>query len=485
MLPGNRTGDITRKDDLLKYCLRSIQIQNLFFLSILFSQTNLRYNVKVMLSRVFRLKWGFTVNEIISGMINNAFFVFFPIFLYYLFYHQGKDRFFNNDKFILTVLFSISVALCIFFPYQFVVTEDYLFDLRQVPLIIGTLYGGYIVGAVLFIVSAVARLIIGGDGVYIALLNQFAIFAFVPLFRSAYFKLVHKKRIVMITIISAGSLAFNAIAGKIIFNDPFLDSLDLWFILLLNQSVFIILTTIVIERIIKNNYIEQNMQKHEKLEVISHLSASISHEIRNPLQVIKGFIQLLNAKEYDREKQKEFYQYMNEEIESAERIISDYLMFAKPTFDDQETISVEREIEKAISIIQPYANLSSISIQYSGLDDDHLIDCDQQRFKQVLINIARNSIEAMDGGGKLTFQVKDDMHHVLVNIHDTGRGMSEEEIIRLGEPYYSNKATGTGLGMMVVYSILKNIHATIEVDSVPEKGTKFHIRIPISKNQVN
>lgn len=423
------------------------------------------------------------MNEILSGMINNAFFVFFPIFLYYLFYHQGRDRFFNHDKLILTILFSISVTLCMFFPYQFLVTEDYLFDLRQVPLIIGTLYGGYIVGAVLFVVSAVVRLIIGGDGVFIALLNQFAIFAVVPLFRKAYFKLVHRKRIAVITMISAGSLTFNAVAGALLFNDPLLEVLDMWFILLLNQSLFIILTTIVIERIIKNNYIEQNMQKHEKLEVISHLSASISHEIRNPLQVIKGFIQLLHTKEYDREKQKEFYQYMNEEIESAERIISDYLMFAKPTFDDQETISVEREIEKAVSIIQPYANLSSVSIQYTGLASDHLIDCDQQRFKQVIINIARNSIEAMEGGGKLTFKVKADKDHVLVIIADTGKGMTGEEVIRLGEPYYSNKATGTGLGMMVVYSILKNIHGTIEVNSVPDKGTEFYIRFPKSMKQ--
>ncbi|ADH99539.1 integral membrane sensor signal transduction histidine kinase [[Bacillus] selenitireducens MLS10] len=423
------------------------------------------------------------MTDMISGMINNAFFVFFPIFLYYLFYHQGKERFFNDDRLALSILFSISITFSMLFPYQFLPGEDYLFDLRQVPLIIGTLYGGYIVGIVLFTVSAVVRVLIGGEGVSIALINQFAIFALVPLLRPYYFKLKHHLRIFTVATISVISIIFNSIFGYILFNDPLFEILDVIGILIINQAVFIVLTTIVIERIIKNNYIEKNMQKHGKLEAVSHLSASISHEIRNPLQVIKGFIQLLDAKEYPREKQKEFYQHINDEIESAEKIINDYLMFAKPTFDYQVTISVEKEIKKAVSIIQPYAHFHSVTVKEPILVGDHIIRCDEHRFKQVIINIARNCIEAMGPGGELVIDVFGGKDSVQIEIKDNGKGMTTEQIARLGEPYFSNKTSGTGLGMMVVYSILKNIGGAIDVQSVPGEGSIFTLSFPLNDQQ--
>lgn len=420
------------------------------------------------------------MTDMISGMINNAFFVFFPIFLYYLFYHKGKERFFNDDRLALSILFSVSIIFSMLFPYQFLPGEDYLFDLRQVPLIIGSLYGGYIVGAVLFTVSAVVRVLIGGDGVSIALVNQFAIFALVPLLRPYYFKLKHNFRILSVAVLSVVSLLFNSIFGYAVFNDPLFEILDVIGILIINQAVFIMLTTIVIERIIKNNYIEKNMQKHGKLEAVSHLSASISHEIRNPLQVIKGFIQLLDAKEYPREKQKEFYKHIHSEIESAEKIINDYLMFAKPTFDSQITISVEQEIKKAVSIIKPYAHFHSVSVKEPILVGDHMIHCDEHRFKQVIINIARNCIEAMDPGGELIIDVFGGEDIVHIEINDNGKGMTSDQIAHLGEPYFSNKSSGTGLGMMVVYSILKNTGGAIDVKSVPEEGSVFTIRFPLA-----
>lgn len=221
--------------------------------------------------------------ELVSGIINNIFFIMFPILIYQVFYYENKSTFFKNDKVTLTILFSISTTLCVFFPYHIMPNEGYLFDLRQVPLIIGTLYGGYTVGAILFVISAIVRIFIGGDGVYMALLNQFMIFAFVPLLQNHFFKLSHLMRVFAISVVAALSLIFNAVAGVFIYNDSIMEIWDVWAIIILNQFVVTALTALVIERIIKNSYIQQNLLKNEKLDVVSHFSASIAHEIRNPL----------------------------------------------------------------------------------------------------------------------------------------------------------------------------------------------------------
>ncbi|MDE0584950.1 two-component sensor histidine kinase, partial [Planococcus sp. A6] len=116
------------------------------------------------------------MEAMMTGMINNIFFIIFPIILYQMFATAGQRNFFVSHRITMTILFSISIILCMVFPYQFL-TEDYIFDLRQVPMIVGALYGGPLVSAVLFIVSAVGRIAIGGDGMYIAILNQLLVAA--------------------------------------------------------------------------------------------------------------------------------------------------------------------------------------------------------------------------------------------------------------------------------------------------------------------
>lgn len=189
----------------------------------------------------------------------------------------------------------------------------------------------------------------------------------------------------------------------------------------------------------------------------------------------------MTTTDYDKEKKKEFYGYILSELESAEQIIRDYLTFAKPTYDKVSVVCVEEEVTNVISIIQPYASLSSVVIHSEGLINRTFIECDPQSLKQCLINIVRNSIEATEESGQISFYVGKNNHQAVIKIKDTGRGMTKEEINRLGEPYFSSKVTGTGLGMMVVYSILKNMNGSLHVESEIGKGTEFTIYIPIIK----
>ena len=421
------------------------------------------------------------MNEIISGIINNLFFVLFPLFLYHLFSQNKQLHTLGNQKYVLILTFSISIILCIYFPFSLPMGQEYRFDIRQVPLILGTLYGGYFVGFWLFLISVIARLPLGGDGIYTAILNQFVLFAFIPLIRTYYFKLTHIRRVFLATSISIASLVFNCIAGYLLFNDVFLEIWDVWLFIIFTQAIAMIFTVITIEQIIKSMYIQQVMIKKENLDIVSHMAASISHEIRNPLQVIKGFLQFMKSNDHDEQKQKEYIEIMEKEIKSAEAIITEYLTFAKPTFDKITKIHTKDELSSMLNIIRGYASYSNVEIKHSFVENV-FIEVDSQKFKQCIMNILRNCIESMEednGKGKLQINSMVVKDRFVITFKDNGKGMNEEQISRLGEPYFSTKENGTGLGMMVVYSIIKHMNGTLNVQSNLGEGTTFVIEIPI------
>ncbi|MEZ0482272.1 ATP-binding protein [Planococcus sp. SSTMD024] len=417
------------------------------------------------------------MEAMMTGMINNIFFIIFPIILYQMFATAGQRNFFVSHRITMTILFSISIILCMVFPYQFL-TEDYIFDLRQVPMIVGALYGGPVVSAVLFIVSAVGRIAIGGDGMYIAILNQFLLAAGVPFLGPVYRKANRWWKAGLVFSISIVSLLFNLFAGYFFFGDPIHNLIGIWLMLMLNQGGIIILTALLIEHLQKQEYLYNSLMRHEKMETVSHFAAAVSHELRNPLQSIKGFVQLLQEYEYPRAKQLEFQQTILEEIKVAEDLIDDYLVYAKPAYGELKRIEVEPELSHVIKIMTPYANARNVEILVQAGDSASPILGDSQKLHQALVNIIRNGIESMSDGGRLEVELETSAQSVCVHIKDEGVGMTKEQVKRLGEPYFSNKSKGTGLGLMVTYSILTQMGGEITVESEVGKGTKFTLEFP-------
>ncbi|HSJ37594.1 MAG TPA: HAMP domain-containing sensor histidine kinase [Planococcus sp. (in: firmicutes)] len=412
-----------------------------------------------------------------TGMINNIFFIIFPIVLYQMLAGAGKRNFFVNYRVTMTILFSISIVLCMLFPYQFL-TDEYIFDLRQVPMIVGALYGGPVISAVLFLVSAVARIWIGGDGMYIAILNQFVIAAGVPFLRPAYMRMERTMKVVTVFVISILSLLFNMFVGFLLFGDPIHDIIGIWLMLMLNQGMMIVLTALLIEHIVRQELLLNTLMKHEKLESVSHFAAAVSHELRNPLQSIKGFIQLMQMYDYSREKQLEFHETILNEIKSAESLIDDYLIYAKPVYGELDRISVNEEVRGVLKVLGPYANSKDVELFCHEGQETASIRGDRQKFRQAMVNIIRNGVEAMPDGGELVVRVKAQPAKVTVEVADKGVGMTKEEVERLGEPYFSNKIKGTGLGMMVTYSVIHQMKGSIIVNSEKGSGTVFKLVFP-------
>ncbi|MDN7241590.1 HAMP domain-containing sensor histidine kinase [Planococcus sp. N028] len=413
------------------------------------------------------------------GMINNIFFIIFPIIVYQLLVVAGKRNFFASHRITLTVLFSISIVLCMSFPYQFI-SEDYIFDLRQVPMIVGGLYGGPYVSAALFVVAATCRILIGGEGTDIAVLNQLLVAIVVPFLRPAFLRMRWTAKIFCVFLISFFSLTFNLLVGYFLFDHPISHLYEVWLPLMVNQGAVSALAALLIEHIQRQEYMLNSLLKHEKMDTVSHFAAAVSHELRNPIQSVKGFIQLMQTYDYSREKQLEFHDIIIKEIQAAETLIEDYLVYAKPAYGQVEILSVMPEIKHILKIVGPYAVSNDIRIVLKKMNKEAFIMADRQKFHQALINIIRNGIEAMPDGGQFSIEAKLNNSKVIIELSDEGCGMTKEEVQRLGEPYFSTKIKGTGLGMMVTYSVIRQMKGDIQVESESGKGTVFTLVFPLA-----
>jgi two-component system, sporulation sensor kinase B len=243
-------------------------------------------------------------------------------------------------------------------------------------------------------------------------------------------------------------------------------------------GVSIILLVAMLEWVRNSIAINQRIQKAEKLELVSHLAASISHEVRNPLTVTRGFLQILESEDFSKEKKQEYFSLAKSELDRAEGIIRDYLTFAKPYPHKTEKLKVSEEIHHILEIISPLANMNSVTI-HTDLKDGFIWG-EAHLFHQCILNILKNGIESMElKGGTLKIDTRLVGGIIVLTISDSGIGMTKEQISRLGEPYFSTRGkNGTGLGMMVVYSIVHSMKGKIQVSSQVGRGTTFVLKFP-------
>ncbi|MEH6947720.1 ATP-binding protein [Bacillus sp. JJ634] len=245
----------------------------------------------------------------------------------------------------------------------------------------------------------------------------------------------------------------------------------------------ILIATILWEGIQTNFQVLQKLIKAEKLQLASHLAASISHEVRNPLTASRGFIQML-SEDVSAQTRKDYTEIALKELDRATEVINNYLTFAKPTPDKEEKIRVSTEIQYVSNLMSPLANMNGVNVSLSLTEDEtFFVKGDRKKFQQCLINIMKNGIESIQNCGELQIRYSCTQSTIQIDIRDQGLGMTQEQINRLGEPYFTTKEKGTGLGLMVSYSIIRGMNGTIHVESEKGKGTCFSIKLPIALNE--
>ncbi|WAA13208.1 ATP-binding protein [Fervidibacillus halotolerans] len=228
---------------------------------------------------------------------------------------------------------------------------------------------------------------------------------------------------------------------------------------------------------------EDQLRKSDMLNVIGELAAGIAHEIRNPMTSLKGFIQLLKG---SIDGYSMYFNIIMAELERIESIVNEFLVLSKPQVVHFKMFNVVQIMKETIELLHAQAMMDNIQFRTNYEEKDIPIYCEPNQIKQVFINIIKNAIEVMPKGKFITITIaKDNSQFVKVSIKDEGTGIPKEKLKKLGQPFYTTKERGTGLGLMISYKIIKEHGGKIEVESELGKGTVFHVILPIDKRKSN
>lgn len=247
-------------------------------------------------------------------------------------------------------------------------------------------------------------------------------------------------------------------------------------VLALSAIVYLLLTRFY-SYIYSLTTVYEELRRKEKLALIGQMAAAVGHEIRNPLASLKGFIQLQHEKYPNTN---EYYPIMVEEIDRIDSIVSDLTYIGKPKEIHFAKANISDIIAYTVSITNQQAANHGVTIETIIEEVLPPIDCDENRLKQVFINLIKNAIESMPDGGKVTIHAQSIGKNTLcILIEDEGCGIAEENIRNLCEPFYSTKKEGTGLGLMVTNQIITDHNGMLDIQSTVGEGTKVWMTLPI------
>jgi signal transduction histidine kinase len=262
--------------------------------------------------------------------------------------------------------------------------------------------------------------------------------------------------------------------------------------------------------VVANSRLYSRMKERDRLAALGSMAAGLAHEVKNPLGAIKGAAQLLEevgqGGAFD-PSSKEFVGIILEEVNRLDRVVGSFLDYARPHAGNPIPLDLNAAVRRTVQIVQSQITDGSIDVQLELGDALPRARIDPEKFRQVLINLIQNAIQAMDGQGKITVMTQvarggrvppldgalppsrrslpdDGEEHVEVSVRDTGPGIAPKVLRNLFVPFFTTKTEGTGLGLAISQSIVQNAGGTIEVQSQPGSGTTFTIVLPTADDSL-
>jgi two-component system, sporulation sensor kinase E len=233
---------------------------------------------------------------------------------------------------------------------------------------------------------------------------------------------------------------------------------------------------------------EAQLRRAESLASLTTLAAGVAHEIKNPLGSISIHMQLLrralqNAQAPDRAPIERHLDIVDEEIDRLNKIVVDFLFAVRPMDVHLREGDPGELVDGIAEIIRPEAEAAGVAVETRKGEDLPLVLLDERLMKQALLNLAKNALAAMPGGGTLTLSAERREDEALVTVQDDGTGIAEEDLPKIFEPYFTTKENGTGLGLTITFKIVKEHRGEITVKSRLGQGSAFTIALPVPQKE--
>jgi signal transduction histidine kinase len=232
----------------------------------------------------------------------------------------------------------------------------------------------------------------------------------------------------------------------------------------------------------ENERLSQQARQMEKLALAGEIAAGIAHEIRNPLTVIQGYIQLMQKSTADGSRDHETYMLILEEIQRTNSIISDFLRFSRPDQPHVSMVQINELVENAAALL--YGETLRKNVKFHLYPDPFLppLLLDKDQIIQVFLNLFTNALQAMPLGGSLSVLTQFDkkVNRVLIHVSDTGHGITPANLGKIFTPFFTTRDEGTGMGLSITHNIVTAHSGQIWVESTPGQGSRFTISLPFT-----
>jgi signal transduction histidine kinase len=235
---------------------------------------------------------------------------------------------------------------------------------------------------------------------------------------------------------------------------------------------------IIDERAREQRELESQLNQAERLAALGQMCAGVSHEIRNPLGIIRSTAELLSGMPDAQEAQKKLSAVIIEESSRLNNIVMEFLDFARPLEPSLQDCHLEEIIQKNFLFLRPEFDKKKITVQDDLNGRSFKLKADPQLLYRTFINIFVNAIQAMKDGGTIMVHVAEEADHYVVGIRDSGCGISQKNLSKIFDPFFSTKDKGSGLGLSIVRNIIEGHRGTIRIKSEEGSGTEVVIVLP-------
>ncbi|TCZ79257.1 diguanylate cyclase [Paenibacillus albiflavus] len=222
---------------------------------------------------------------------------------------------------------------------------------------------------------------------------------------------------------------------------------------------------------------QEEQSRSDKMKLVGELAASMAHEIRNPLTSIQGFIQLSKNSGYNI---LPWYDVIMSEITRVGELTAEFLQFSKPHVGNMKNELIASCMARVYSLCEPEATSRGHTIELIILDHAAQVRMDRDKITQVLINLIRNSFQAMEQPGHVQFTLHQEDNQAVIQVRDNGKGIANDEIDKIFDPFYTTKEDGTGLGLSLCQKIIEDHNGEITVSSEVGLDTVFTVKLPIA-----
>ncbi|MCY9691745.1 sensor histidine kinase [Paenibacillus alginolyticus] len=414
----------------------------------------------------------------IKEVLLQLLFALVPFVLYNIYY---RNKTANYSKQFIT----ITCMICLFMSMTFhsSVLNGIIFDIRYVIMFFGMVFGGMTTGLILLVEFLSYRILIGGKGLFSAMIILVITFNLSVLLSILYRRRAKYRK--LITFLAGLSFSVIPICVLFVIEPKYVvEHLTFNFLALpIQNSLGIWLLISLFNKAVSDKQLFQKYLQNEKVETIAHVAASLAHEVRNPLTAVMGFLKLIRNEAISKEKTNYYIDICVEEMKRTEVILSEYLSIAKPSTPIYEQMDLVPQLNSVIDIMTPYANMNNVALEVHNEGQQLYISANPNEIKQLLINFIKNAIEACSciSKGKVIIRMAPESRiSAKITIHDNGVGLSNEQLERLGTIYFSTKSKGTGVGLTLSYQLIRSMNGAIHVRSTLGKGTEFVISLPLT-----